>query len=87
MMAGQKEGNMKVKYNKRTNETGNYANRFFTFGKEYKVLADYRERKSGQIIADNGFVVIDDLGQTNMVFPDQVEIIEDRESCYMFRYV
>lgn len=78
---------MRVKYIKKTNKTGFYANRFFTCGEEYKVLADYRGRKSGQHIADNGFVVIDNQGNPNMVYPDQVEIIEDKEPCYTFSYV
>lgn len=58
----------------------------FTFQKEYKVLADYRKRQSGQKIADNGFVVIDDNGIENMLFQDQVKIIEDGGKCFIFNY-
>lgn len=75
---------MKVKYI--VQPTGYVPNRCFTFGAEYKVLADYRKRQSGQLIADNGFVVIDDKGQTNMLFCDQVKIIEDNEKCFVFSY-
>jgi len=77
---------MKVKYI--VNDRTDYKKRErFTLGKEYKVLADYRNRQSGQKIPDNGFVVIDDKGQNNMVFSNEVQIIEDNEACYTFEYV
>lgn len=60
--------------------------KFFTFGTEYHVLADYRQRQSGQKVADNGFVVVDNRGNANMLLPDQVAIIEDGEECYTFSY-
>jgi hypothetical protein len=76
---------MKVKYI--VNPRGKYeSDKIFTFDKEYKVLADYRQRQSGQKIADNGFVVIDNQGQKNMLFQNEVEIIEDNEKCYTFSY-
>ena len=75
---------MKVKYN--IKHTGYYPNKIFTFGAEYKVIADYRQRQSCQQIRDNGFVVIDNKGQQNMLFPNEVEIIEDGEKCYTFSY-
>ena len=74
---------MKVKY---IEKPGYYPNKNFTVGTEYKVLADYRERVSGQQVADNGFVVIDNLGCTNMLFSNQVEIIEDSEKYFIFSY-
>jgi len=77
---------MKVKYNVKPS-IGDYSqDKFFTFGAEYKVLADYRKRQSGQAIRDSGFVVIDNTGQKNMVFPKQVELIEDDEPCYTFNH-
>ena len=75
---------MKVKYIEKTK--GYEPDKFFTFGAEYKVLADYRKRQSGQKIADNGFVVIDNRGCENMLFPNQVEIMEDNEECFVFSY-
>ncbi len=56
----------------------------FTYGKEYQVIADYRNRKSGQVIRDNGFVVVDNTGQEQMVFPDEFEMIDDGNTCYTF---
>jgi hypothetical protein len=76
---------MKVKYNSKP-ILGYYPNRFFTFGVEYKVIADYRQRQSCQMVRDDGFVVIDNQGQQNMLFPNEVEIIEDGEKCYTFSY-
>ena len=76
---------MKVKYmvnNRRQSER----DRKFTFGKEYQVIADYRNRTSGQSIADNGLVVKDDRGEHNMLFANEVAIIEDNEPCYTFNY-
>lgn len=75
---------MKVKYI--VQPTGYVPDKFFTYGNEYKVLADYRQRQSGQRIPDNGFVVIDNQGTENMLFPNQVEIIEDGEKCFTFSY-
>jgi len=56
----------------------------FTFGAEYEVLADYRKRRSEQQVQDNGFVVKDDTGSENMLFPHEVKIIEDNEDYYIF---
>ena len=75
---------MKVIYNVKDKTSGRNS---FTFGKSYKVLADYRNRASLQLHRDNGIVVIDDNGETNMIFPEQVEIIEDKEPYYAFSYV
>lgn len=76
---------MKVKYI--INNRGDYEiQRKFTFGKEYPVIADYRKRKSGQRFKDNGFVVKDNRGQDNMLFSNEVVIIEDNEPCYIFDY-
>ena len=76
---------MKLKYI--INDKRSYdQEKHFTFNKEYKVIADYRQRQSGQQIRDNGFVVIDDKGQTNMLFQNEVEVIEDGEKCYTFNY-
>jgi hypothetical protein len=76
---------MKVKYI--VNNRGDYeSQRKFTFGKEYQVIADYRKRQSGQIYRDNGFVINDNRGQENMLFYDEVVIIEDGEQCFVFDY-
>ena len=75
---------MKLRYI--INDKKSYEQKNFTFNKEYKVIADYRQRQSGQQIQDNGFVVIDDKGQTNMLFQNEVEIIADDEKCYTFNY-
>ena len=77
---------MKVRYNINPVLSGYDPEKFFTFGADYTVLADYRQRHSGQHVRDNGFVVIDDRGQSNMLFPEEVQIIEDGEDCYVFEY-
>ena len=77
---------MKVKYNVKSIRAGYEPDKIFTFGVEYKVIADYRKRQSGQTIRDNGFVVIDNQGQENMLFSNEVEIIEDGEKCFTFSY-
>ena len=76
---------MKVKYLIK-NSVEYDCNKLFTFGTEYKVIADYSQRQSGQQIQDNGFVVIDNRGCENMLFSHEVEIIEDGEECYTFSY-
>lgn len=75
---------MKVKYI--VKPIGYEPDKNFTFGTEYNVIADYRQRQSGQQIRDNGFVVIDNLGQQNMLFSNEVGIIEDGEKCFTFIY-
>ncbi len=75
---------MKVKYI--INNRGQYEQNKFTFGKEYQVIADYRKRQSKQMFRDNGFVVKDNRGEYNMLFSDEVIIIEDGEPCFIFDY-
>ena len=77
---------MKVKYIAQPKVYEYEPNKNFTFGTEYKVLADYRQRRSGQQAADNGFVVVDNQGCENMLFSNQVKIIEDGEKCFIFNY-
>lgn len=77
---------MKVKYMVKHNHGEYEPNNNFTFGTEYKVLADYRERQSGQEIADNGFVVINNRGEHSMLFSNEIKIIEDGKPCYTFSY-
>jgi hypothetical protein len=77
---------MKVKYNIKSLRGEYEQDKKFTFGIEYKVIADYRKRQSRQTIRDNGFVVIDNQGNENMLFLNQVEIIEDGEKCFIFSY-
>lgn len=75
---------MKIKYIKK-NSMYDDANKFFTTGNEYVVLADYRQRRSGQKIRDNGFVVLDNMGNTNMVFENEVQII-DNDTTNVYTY-
>lgn len=81
MMAGQKEGNMKIKY-----IGGIKERKDFTLGKEYKVLADYRGRCSCQVVRDNGFVVINDNGFEKMLFDEEARTTDDGEKYYIFSY-
>ena len=77
---------MKVKYIVKPKVYEYESDKNFTFGAEYKVLADYRNRQSGQQVSDNGFVVIDNQGHENMLFSNQVKVIEDSEKCFTFSY-
>jgi len=77
---------MKIKYIAKPMHGEYESDKIFTFGKEYKVLADYRQRQSGQKVRDNGFVVIDNRGHENMLFSNEVKIIEDGEKCFTFEY-
>ena len=77
---------MKVKYNINSVRAEYEPSKIFTFGDGYKVIADYRKRQSGQKIRDNGFVVVDNRGHENMLFSNEVEIIEDGEKCFTFSY-
>jgi hypothetical protein len=81
---------MKIKYIKQQRPNDFTDNIFFTFGKEYEVVADYRNRQSGQQIADNGFVINDDFGRTQMVFSGYNGdfIITDNEigNTFVFNY-
>ena len=77
---------MKVMYNVKPNKREYEQDKYFTYGKEYEVTADYRNRKSGQVVPDNGFIVIDNTGQSNMLFENEVVIIEDGEPCFIFEY-
>ena len=77
---------MKVKYIIKSIRGEYEPDKIFTFGNEYKVLADYRNRQSGQKIADNGFVVIDNQGNENMLFLNEVKIIEDGKNSFTFSY-
>ena len=77
---------MNIKYNIKSSRGEYEQDKRFTLGKEYKVIADYRKRQSGQTVRDDGFVVIDDKGQENMLFSNEVVIIEDGEECFTFSY-
>lgn len=65
---------MKVEYTAKTINT--YESKF-TKGKVYNVLADYRNRKSGQDVYDSGFIIKDDNGDENIVSPYDVKIVDD----------
>lgn len=62
---------------------GDYDN-LFTYGKEYQVIADYRNRKSGQVVKDDGLVIFDNTGQEQMIFLNEFEMIDDGKTCYTF---
>jgi len=48
-------------------------------------LADYRNRTSGQKINDAGFVVTDNFGQTQMLFENDVFIVDaNKENTYIY---
>lgn len=78
---------MKLKYVKKS-IIGAFTDKvLFTFGKEYEVIADYRKRQSGQMVADNGFVINDDLGQTQMVFNGDFKITDNEVgNTFVFNY-
>ena len=60
-------------------------NKNFTTGKVYEVLADYRNRTSGQKINDAGFVVTDNFGQTQMLFENDIFIVDtNKENTYIY---
>lgn len=59
---------MKIKYIRKNKISDLECDRKFTENKEYKVLADYRERCSGQKIPDAGLVIINDKNEKVMVF-------------------
>jgi hypothetical protein len=78
---------MKVKYTKKP-KANDFENEKFTLNKEYNVLADYRNRQSGQVVPDNGLVILADNNQQEMVFlSDGFEVSNtDKEETYIFEY-
>ena len=78
---------MKIQYNVKPNRGQYDADRFFTYGKIYDVIADYRKRQSAQVVRDNGFVIIDNLGQNNMLFENEIVIIDNNiDNTFIFDY-
>ncbi len=78
---------MKVLYNVKLKRSEYDAGKKFTYGKEYNVLADYRQRYSKQVNRDDGFVVMDDTGESNMLFSNEVLITDpDITNVYVFSY-
>ena len=79
---------MNVKYIKKYKRNECTDGEFFTLEKEYKVLADYRNRASNQVVPDNGFVVIDDLGVQRMVFLNDGFMLSESEveKTFVFSY-
>ena len=76
---------MKVQYIKKYDRSVLENNKNFTTGKVYEVLADYRNRTSGQKINDAGFVVTDDFGKTQMLFENDVLIVDtNKENTYIY---
>lgn len=67
-------------------KANDFANEEFTYGKEYKVFADYRERPLYYPRSpDNGFVIENDKKEIVMVFLNDFEIIDsDSEGVYVF---
>ena len=74
---------MKVVYNVKPKRGEYDEERFFTYGKEYQVIADYRKRMNGD---NSGFVIEDNTGCVNMLLPKDVIIIQDDKPCYTFEY-
>jgi len=79
---------MKVKYIKKYRRNEYADGEFFTLEKEYKVLADYRNRASNQKISDNSFVVVDNLGTQRMVFLNDGFMLSESEveKTFVFSY-
>lgn len=76
---------MKIQYTKKYDRSVLDNHKIFTTGKVYEVLADYRNRTSVQKINDSGFVVIDDFGQTQMLFENDVLIVNtDKKNTYIY---
>lgn len=76
---------MKVLYNVAPTRGEYTADKKFTYGKEYNVLADYRQRNSKQVNRDNGFVIIDDTGESNMLLSNEILITDtDIKNVYVF---
>ena len=76
---------MTIKYIKKP-KSNDFFNASFTYCKEYRVLSDYRLRQSGQQVADNGLVIMDDANSTKMVFLDDFVITNsDTSNTYTFK--
>ena len=76
---------MKIQYIKKYDRSTLDNNKNFTTGKIYEVLADYRNRTSGQKINDAGFVVTDNFGQTQMLFENDIFIVDaNKENTYIY---
>jgi len=79
---------MKIMYNVKSTRGQYESEKYFTYGKVYNVLADYRKRNSRQRFRDNGFVIIDNTGQHNMLFMDQVTVTDNNiENTFVFEYM
>lgn len=79
---------MKIKYIGKT-KINSYEKEDFTNCKEYNVLADYRNRASGQKVADNGLVVQNDNNENVMIFLNENKfVITDNEikDTFVFNY-
>jgi hypothetical protein len=64
-----------------------FENKLFTYGKQYEVLVDYRNRTSMQKFNDSGLVIKDDTNQVQMVFLDSFKIVDkSRNQTYVFNY-
>lgn len=78
---------MKIMYCIKQNRATYESEIKFTFGKTYDVIADYTKRTSGQSIRDNGYVVKNDLGEDNMLFANQITIVDNKkDNTYIFDY-
>ena len=78
---------MKIQYNIRSSRGQYETDKFFTYGKIYNVIADYRKRDSKQTNRDNGFIVIDNLGQNNMLFENEIVIVDNNiDNTFIFNY-
>lgn len=78
---------MIIEYAKKP-KINDFENKLFTYGKQYEVLADYRNRTPMQRFNDSGLVIKDDTNQIQMVFLDSFNIADDSiGSTYVFNYI
>lgn len=76
---------MTIKYIGKT-KRGSYDKLNFTYDKHYEVLADYRNRVSGQNVPDNGFVIKNDEDENVMVFMNNF-VITDNNTANTFVFL
>lgn len=77
---------MKVQYIKKP-KINDFENKKYTFLKEYDVIADYRKRCDGQVVADNGLVILNDENENDMIFLNDFKLSDkDVKNTYVFSY-
>lgn len=78
---------MNVKFIRKL-KVNDFENERFTLNREYNVIADYRNRQSGQVVPDNGLVIKTDKNEEEMIFlSDGFEISNtEKEDTFIFNY-